>query len=230
MLENGNKSLYCFICSHCKQAFLLVQSSQADHVYYVRGRTKLFLKHNRNHKEIVSSQICLLTSYHQKMLFYCSLWQEKFQRTVTCAINSESVSQLVQSGVTATQKYTYWHQLSVWPQECKIRSAVQNEATVTEDPMTSLCMVRKCRVNRILLLVDSVWYWTLFQSSLADAQHPRNQNCTSISFLLLASVFLGVLLCLGTELWAAPPRGCPGVEPPAPPAHRAAPPDFLTRT
>lgn len=33
-------------------------------------------------KEIVSSQICLLIFHHQKMLLYCSLWQEKFQRIV----------------------------------------------------------------------------------------------------------------------------------------------------
>lgn len=38
---------------------------------------------------------------------------------------------------------------------------------LVEDPVTSLCMVRKCRVNRILLLVHLIWYCALFYSRAA---------------------------------------------------------------
>lgn len=116
------------------------------------------------------------------MFFYCSLWQEKFQRIVTCAINRRvSIAASINQGSYNLEIYLLIS--AVWPQECKIRSALQNETTVTKDPMTSLCMVRKCRVNRILLLVNLIWYCALFYSRAAWQIFSINKAKTVRAFL-----------------------------------------------
>lgn len=86
-------------------------------------------------------------------------------------------------------RYSYLHQLSVWPQECKIRSALQNETTVTEDPMTSLCMVRKSTINRILLLVNLIWSYVLFYSRSVWQIFSPNKAKTIRAFFYILRTF-----------------------------------------